>query len=52
MADIKLLLVEDDENLAYMEKSCTRQIENKYSLRSFAFSLQIEANNLLYETRN
>ena len=22
MADIKLLLVEDDENLAYMEKSC------------------------------
>ena len=22
MADIKLLLVEDDENLAYMEKNC------------------------------
>ena len=26
MADIKLLLVEDDENLAYMEKSCSKAI--------------------------
>ena len=26
MADIKLLLVEDDENLAYMEKSCFEDI--------------------------
>ena len=34
------------------KKSCTRQIESKLSLRSFAFSLQIKTNNLLYETRN
>ena len=38
--------------VSLQKKSCTRQIENKFSLRSFAFSLQIEANNLLYETRN
>ena len=38
--------------VSLQKKSCTRQIESKLSLRSFAFSLQIEANNLLYETRN
>ena len=29
MADIKLLLVEDDENLAYMEKSSFEDIDRK-----------------------
>ena len=30
MADTKLLLVEDDENLAYMEKSCFEDIIGGY----------------------
>ena len=38
--------------VSLQKKSCTRQIESKLSLRSFAFSLQIGTNNLLYETRN
>ena len=29
MADTKLLLVEDDENLAYMEKSCFEDIHRR-----------------------
>lgn len=29
MADIKLLLVEDDENLAYMEKKAASKISSK-----------------------
>ena len=34
MADIKLLLVEDDENLAYMEKSCFEDIIGGYEVRT------------------
>lgn len=34
MADIKLLLVEDDENLAYMEKSCFEDIIEGYEVDS------------------
>ncbi len=33
MADTKLLLVEDDENLAYMEKSCFEDIIGGYEVR-------------------
>ena len=33
MADIKLLLVEDDENLAYMEKSCFEDIIEGYEVK-------------------
>ena len=32
MANTKLLLVEDDENLAYMEKSCFEDIIGGYGL--------------------
>ena len=34
MADIKLLLVEDDENLAYMEKSCFEDIIEGYEVKT------------------
>lgn len=34
MADIKLLLVEDDENLAYMEKSCFEDIIGGYEVKT------------------
>ena len=34
MADIKLLLVEDDENLAYMEKSCFEDIIGGYEIKT------------------
>ena len=34
MADVKLLLVEDDENLAYMEKSCFEDIIGGYEVRT------------------
>lgn len=33
MADTKLLLVEDDENLAYMEKSCFEDIIGGYEVK-------------------
>ena len=33
MADIKLLLVEDDENLAYMEKSSFEDIIGGYEVK-------------------
>ncbi len=34
MADTKLLLVEDDENLAYMEKSCFEDIIGGYEVKT------------------
>lgn len=34
MADVKLLLVEDDENLAYMEKSCFEDIIGGYEVKT------------------
>lgn len=34
MADIKLLLVEDDENLAYMEKSSFEDIIGGYEVKT------------------
>ena len=34
MANTKLLLVEDDENLAYMEKSCFEDIIGGYEVKT------------------
>ena len=41
MADIKLLLVEDDENLAYMEKSCFEDIIEGYEVKTAVTSVWI-----------
>ena len=38
MADIKLLLVEDDENLAYMGKSCFEDIIEGYEEYEVAYN--------------
>ena len=41
MADIKFLLVEDDENLAYMEKSCFEDIIEGYEGKTAGTSVWI-----------
>ena len=45
MADTKLLLVEDDENLAYMEKSCFEDIITYSGAYPFNFRWRIQSQN-------
>ena len=39
MANTKLLLVEDDENLAYMEKSCFEDIIGGYEVKTASLTI-------------
>ena len=53
MANTKLLLVEDDENLAYMEKSCFEDIIGGYevlTLLLYLMPLELVCTYMLYHS--